>query len=78
MPDYPIFAQSDDQTVVRHGFYGQSGWYAVPNGYYHRITNGQIFASPNSDFSNPVFSCKYDADGTLVFQDLGRSRLCRQ
>jgi len=54
---------------VPWNFYGQSGWWRVPSNWFVRNdASGSIFASPNQDFSNPVYYCKTNLDGVLVFQ----------
>jgi hypothetical protein len=65
------FGQSLDGTPVPAGFHGQSGWFAVPRGW-SVITDsgGQIWASPNADFTRPKFACKLNESWELVYQDL--------
>lgn len=72
-----IFGQSDDVTPQPYSFFGQPGWWTVPCGWYSRVNaNGTQSTSPNQDFSNPVYDVKMNADGTLVFYDVMRNRMC--
>jgi len=63
-------------TLQAYSFYGQPGWWRVPDGFYSFTDGGgQIWASPNPDYSNPVYACKINVDGTMVFQDAMLNRV---
>ena len=66
-------------TPQASSYYGQTGWYELPVGWFTRPNPqnpAELIASPNSDFSNPVFYCTLSQDSqTFVFQDLLRSKL---
>lgn len=53
---------------------GLSGFWTLPRQWYTKPNpNGtnRLIASPNADFSNPVYDCAVGDDGiTFVFQDL--------
>ena len=71
----PLFGQSNDVGIRNASFRGQPGWFQVPLGW-NVMTDGdgQVWASPNADFSAPKYACKTNTDFTLVFQDLLRTR----
>ena len=65
----------NDVVPLAYSFWGQSGWWTVPLGWFTRSVSGQVQCSPNSDFSLPLYDCKLNADGTLVFYDQMRNHL---
>jgi hypothetical protein len=75
MADAYIFGYDPSDTVpVPSSFWGQSGWFRVPTQWYVRSqVAGQIEASPNSDFSAPVYQCVLNENFQMVFQDLLKS-----
>ena len=70
-----IFGKSPHDTVPQQwNFLGMQGWYRVPLGWYaRRNEDGTITASPNADFTPPLYDVLTNIDGYMVFQDLGRS-----
>lgn len=57
---------------------GMSGWWTVPSGWFMQPANvynpafapSETVASPNPDFSGPVYFCTLADDGmTMAFQD---------
>lgn len=69
------FGKSYDFRPQPSNYQGMQGWYQVPGGWFaRRNEDGTISASPNSDFSNPVYDVKIDIDGFMKFFDLMRSR----
>lgn len=66
----PLFGYHPEEiTPQRYNFWGRTGWFAVPRGWNVRYVNGQAEASPNPDFSTPLYMCELNPDGYLVFQD---------
>ena len=66
----PVFGyHPNDLTPRRYNFGGMRGWFTVPLGWSLRWGNGQWEASPNADFSKPLYMCELNDDGYLVFQD---------
>lgn len=66
----PLFGYHPEETTPqRYNFWGQSGWFTVPRGWNIRNINGLTQASPNPDFSTPLYTCELTPDGYLVFQD---------
>ena len=64
----------NDLTPAPATFFGQLGWWTVPLGWFcRRESNGNITASPNSDFSKPTYDVLVDISGTMVFFDCGRN-----
>lgn len=62
--------QRTDTEPLPASFWGQSNYWQVPGAWYVMTdANGQVWASPNADFSVPKYSCNTNSDGTLVFQD---------
>jgi hypothetical protein len=62
------FGKSTDTVPQPSNFLGQAGWYQVPCGWFARQNaDGTISASPNSDFSKPVYDVKVDQDGYMKF-----------
>lgn len=59
-----------DLTPRPYYFRGMTGWFAVPRGWNVRCRDTQWEASPNEDFSTPLYMCEVNDDGTLVFQDM--------
>jgi hypothetical protein len=82
MPALPaLFNQNPaDDLLIPWTLNGQRGWFRVPTQWAIRTNADQTMsASPNSDFSSPVYDVKLDAGtGTLVIQDLLQSRLMGQ
>jgi hypothetical protein len=72
--NYPVgtggFQDLTGGTPQPANFYGMAGWWTVPTSWYTRVENGQIFVSPNSDFSRPQYAVKINVDGCWVFQDM--------
>lgn len=78
MPSLPALFNhnSADDLAVPWTFNGQRGWYKVPTQWALWTDEvGQVWTSPNSDHSAPTYACKLNNDGTMVFQDLLRSRI---
>ncbi len=70
---------NDEMTLVPYSLWGQPGWFALPRGFVTRPrVGGGLEASPNSDFSRPLYEVKIGPDGTAVVQDLWVSRLLGQ
>lgn len=53
-----------------HPFKGVSGFYELPLNFYCRSNEGQLQASPNSDFTGELYEVLTDYDGTMVIQNL--------
>lgn len=77
IPDVPgeIYGTGEQQDLnngvpLQSNFYGMPGWWNPPTNWFSKSVNGQIFVSPNSDFSNPTHACKINLDGYYVFQDM--------
>ena len=70
-----IFGKHPEDVVPQQWNYlGMQGWYRVPLGWFtRREDDGNITASPNSDFTPPLYSVLINIDGYMVFQDLGRN-----
>jgi hypothetical protein len=70
-----VFGKNPNDTVPQKwNFLGQQGWWRVPLGWYtRREDNGNITASPNADFTPPLYDVMTNIDGYMVFQDLGRN-----
>lgn len=69
--DGRLFGYHIDDNTPRPGqFRGMRGWFTVPRGWNVRWGNGQYEASPNQDFSTPLYQCEVADDGALVFQDM--------
>jgi hypothetical protein len=65
-----------DVTPQRYSYYGQNGWWTVPQGWtMWTDTNFQIWASPNADHSMPNYAVKINADGKAIFFDMMRNRM---
>ncbi len=76
IPSGTLFGSGSGTEVVQHSFQGQPDWFAVPTSWFtYSDANQQIWASPNSDFSPPLFAVKINLDGFYVYQDLMRSRI---
>lgn len=69
-----VWNTSSSQTVRPTSYWGQSGFFTVPQGWALRYEIGQQFTSPNADFSYPKYACYTNEVGALVFMDLIRSR----
>lgn len=55
-------------------FFGMAGWWTVPQSWYSRTdANGQIFVSPNSNFTTPVYAVKINQNGEWVYFDMARN-----
>jgi hypothetical protein len=67
----------EDNTPQPYNYYGQPGWYSLPRNWYvmsNPLNCSELVASPNSDFSKPVYYCTLSQDGiNYVFQDTMRS-----
>ena len=59
---------------------GENNWFSLPNGWHAmnafaydgKSAPSEIVASPNADFSPPVYYCTKSDDGqTWAFQDIG-------
>jgi hypothetical protein len=74
--DGKLFRYHYNETTPRpYNFRGMQGWFTVPRGWNVRYNaNQQAEASPNQDFSAPLYQCEMNDDGFLVFQDLSLSR----
>ena len=75
-PAYIVFGQDLTDTEPKpDNFFGASGWWQVPTQWSIKTDLvGQIWASPNADFSTPVYACKINgASGELVFYDQYRN-----
>lgn len=67
----PLFGYNLRELTPRpYNFRGMTGWFTVPRGWNVRCNNLQWEASPNQDFSTPLYMCEVHDDGTLVFQDM--------
>lgn len=68
----PVFNDPKFHTLVPTSYNGQPGWFNVPGGFYSRINpdTGATEASPEPDFSWPVYQTHVNYDGNLVCQDL--------
>ena len=66
----------EPQPMTLHGM---SGWWSVPRQWFTKPfpdAENRIYASPNADFSAPVYVCEIGDDRqTFVFQDLYRDML---
>ena len=61
---------SQDTTGGQPGganYLGMGLWMTVPTSWYIRWVDGMAYVSPSPDFS-PIFGCKLNYDGALVFQ----------
>ncbi len=71
-PQTILFGRSGAMTPVPFSYYGQDGWFALPQGWFTRPNSqnpSELEASPNADF-NPVYYCTLSQDSqTFVFQD---------
>jgi hypothetical protein len=70
-----VFGKSPwDTSPVPWNFLGQQGWWKVPLGWFTRQNaDGTITASPNSNFSAPLYDVLVNIDGYMVFQSLSLS-----
>lgn len=70
-----VFGKNPTDTVPqRWNFLGQAGWWRVPLAWFTKQDEDlNIWASPNEDFSKPLYRVLVNNDGYMVFQDLGRS-----
>jgi len=66
-----VFGKSFNVTPTPSNYQGLQGWYQVPCGWFcRRNDDGTISASPNKDFSNPLYDVKVDTDGYMKIQNL--------
>jgi hypothetical protein len=73
--DYPTFGRfPNDITPRLTSVRGESGWLTLPQGWFAKPNPNiasELIASPNQDFSSPVYYCTMSDDGqTFAFQDL--------
>lgn len=65
----------NDKYPSKENFWGQAGWFRVPTDWYVRTpAQGRIEASPNADFSTPVYDVVLNENFIMVFQDQLLSR----
>ena len=76
-----IFGQSNDFTPTPFDYYGQTGWFRVPAGWYSKVSPinaSELIVSPNAAFTPPVYYASLHENQTdYVFQDLWLSMLYR-
>jgi hypothetical protein len=63
----------NDLTPTKTSVRGEAGWFTVPLGWYFQTIPGsqEVKASPNADFSKPVYYCTLDDSmQRFAFQDL--------
>ena len=74
-----IFGRCNNMVPVPTSYYGQSGWFLLPTGYYTKPNPDcpcEVIASPNADFSRPIYYCKLKENGQdLVYQDILLSKV---
>lgn len=73
-PNYPVFGRyKNNITPQLTSVSGMPGWLTVPPGWFVKANPdipSELIASPNSDFSNPVYyCCLADDRQTYAFQD---------
>lgn len=76
---YHIFGASNSMSIQQTSVNGESGWFILPRGFFAKpspTNNFELMASPNSDFSRPVYYCVLD-DSMMnyAFQDLWLQKL---
>ncbi len=78
-PQTVLFGRSGAMTPVPSNYMGQPGWYQLPTGFFTRPNPqnpSELIASPNEDFSAPVYYCTMSQDSqNFLYQDLLRSAL---
>jgi hypothetical protein len=71
LTDPIIFGKTIGGYPTPTNYQGLTNWYQVPNSWFcRRNANGTVSASPNQDFSSPVYDVKTDSDGYMKIQDL--------
>jgi hypothetical protein len=77
---YIFGTQPNNLTPQLTSVQGQNNWFTVPNGWFTKSAfaydgkspASEVVASPNSDFSWPVYYCALDDSGQqYAFQDIG-------
>ncbi len=64
-----IFGQHPHETEAQSSSYwGEEGFRRVPRGWFVKTDlDNNIWASPNQDFADPVYLCRVNEVGELVF-----------